>query len=142
MTATYSKPTYAPGYGDYYPKPFENNSLTQCEVRYRWFRALYEQKPELKLGGPSTRWVWQGLMAAKQCIQQTRQVKIPTLVLQGERDTVVSNAAQVRFITRLAKTNTNSQILILNNAKHELLFEKDEIRNQALDAILAHYANA
>ncbi len=141
MTATYSKPTYAPGYSDYYPKPFEDNPLTQCEVRYRWFRDLYEQKPELKLGGPSTRWVWQGLMAAKQCIQLTRQIKIPTLVIQGGLDKVVSNAAQVRFVTRLAKTNPNSQILIINDAKHELLFEKDEIRNQALDAILEHYSN-
>ncbi len=142
MTATYSKPTYAPGYGDYYPKPFEDNPLTQCEIRYRWFRDLYEQKPELKLGGPSTRWVWQGLMAAKQCIQLTRQVKIPTLVIQGGLDKVVSNAAQVRFVTRLAKTNPDSQILIINNAKHELLFEKDDIRNQTLDAILEHYSNS
>jgi len=140
LTATYSKPTYAPGYSDYYPKPFENNPLTQCETRYRWFRELYNRKPELQLGGPSTRWVWQGLMAAKQCIQLTRQIKIPTLVIQGEKDTIVSNAAQVRFITRLARTNPDSQILIINDAKHELLFEKDAIRNQALDAILDHFA--
>lgn len=140
LTATYSKPTYAPGYTDYYPKPFENNPLTQSETRYRWFRELYNRMPELQLGGPSTRWVWQGLMAAKQCIQLTRQIKIPTLVIQGEKDTIVSNAAQVRFVTRLAKTNPDSQILIINDAKHELLFEKDAIRNQALDAILEHFA--
>lgn len=141
LTAAYSKPTYAPGYGDYFAKPFENNMLTQCEIRYRWFRELYEKKPELKLGGPSTRWVWQGLMAAKQCIQLTRQVKIPTLVIQGGLDKVVNNAAQVRFVTRLARTNPESRILIIDNAKHEVLFEKDSYRNQALDGILEHFSH-
>lgn len=142
LTATASKPTYAPGYTDYYPKPFEENPLTQCEVRYRWFRELYEQKPELKLGGPSTRWVWQSLMATKQCIQLTRQITIPTLVLQGGKDTIVSNAAQIKFIARLAKTNPNSELLMILDAKHEILFEKDEFRNQALDAVLKHFTNA
>jgi len=140
LTAAYSKPTYAPGYRDYYPKPFEDNALTQSEVRYRWFRDLYEMKPELRLGGPSTRWVWQGLMAAKQCIQLTRQITIPTLVLQGGLDTVVSNAAQIRFITKLAKTNQKSELLVISDARHEILFEKDQYRNQALDAILKHFS--
>lgn len=140
LAATASKPTYAPGYRDYYAKPFADNPLTQCAVRYHWFRELYEQKPELKLGGPSTHWVWQSLMAAKQCIQLTRQITIPTLVLQGSKDTVVSNAAQIKFITRLARTNRNCELLMIDNAKHEILFEKDEFRNQALDAVLKHFS--
>ncbi len=111
-------------------------------MRYRWFRELYEQKPELKLGGPSTRWVWQSLMATKQCIQLTRQITIPTLVLQGGKDTIVSNAAQIKFIARLAKTNPSSELLMILDAKHEILFEKDEFRNQALDAVLKHFCSA
>lgn len=135
LTAIYSKPTYAPGYQAYTPKPFDINPLTQSEVRYRWFRELYEHKPELKLGGPTTRWVWQGLIAAKQCQLLTRQVKLPTLILQAGQDTIVSNADQIRFATKLAKTNPDSQLVTINGAKHELLFEKDNYRNQALDAI-------
>ncbi len=140
LTATYGKPTYVPGHKDYYQKPFEGNTLSQSEVRYRWFRELYEQKPELKLGGPATRWVWQSLMAAKQCIQLTRQITIPTLVLQAGQDIVVSNDAQLKFIKRLAKTNTNCQLISIENSRHEVLFEKDEYRNQALSSILAHFS--
>ncbi|MBY8057020.1 alpha/beta fold hydrolase [Vibrio fluvialis] len=141
LTALYSKPTYAPGYSAYLPKPFEINALSQSEVRYRWFRELYETRPELKLGGPSTRWVWQGLMAAKQCIQLTRQVRLPTLVLQAEADTIVSNEAQTRFVTKLARTNPHSAIEVILGSRHELLFEQDQYRNQALDALLNHFAN-
>ncbi|MFH4621373.1 MULTISPECIES: alpha/beta fold hydrolase [Vibrio] len=142
LTAIYHKPTYAPGYSAYYPKPFEINPLTHSEVRYRWFRDLYEAKPELKLGGPSTRWVWQGLMGAKQCILLTRQVRLPTLVIQAEADTIVSNQAQTRFVTKLARTNPHSAIEVVLGARHELLFEQDQYRNQALDAVLSHFAHA
>lgn len=139
LTYRYRTPHYAPGYGPYYAKPFAINPLTHSEVRYRWFRELYEQKPALKLGGPSTRWVWQGLKATRQCLQDTRQLTIPTLLLQAECDTIVSNASQTRFITQLAQTNTNSRIQLIHGAKHELLFESDCYRNQALDALFAHF---
>lgn len=135
MTALHSSPTYAPGYQGYVAKPFDINPLSQSKVRYHWFRDLYERMPELKIGGPSTRWVWQGLMAAKQCIQQTRQVKIPLLVVQAGNDQIVCNHDQRKFINKLTRTNPDAQMVTIDGAKHEVLFEKDEYRNQALDAI-------
>ncbi|MCW8348432.1 alpha/beta fold hydrolase [Vibrio sp. ZSDZ65] len=139
MTAIHPTPTYAPGYQGYVAKPFDINPLSQSKVRYHWFRELYELKPELKIGGPSTRWVWQGLMAAKQCIQQTRQIQIPLLLLQAGSDVIVSNQAQQRFMDRLHKTNNQAEMLVVNHAKHEVLFEKDEYRNQAMNALLQFF---
>ncbi|KFA95070.1 alpha/beta fold hydrolase [Vibrio sp. ER1A] len=141
MTAIYPKPTFAPGYQGYVAKPFDINPLSQSEVRYHWFRDLYEKMPELKIGGPSTRWVWQGLMAAKQCIQQTRQVKIPLLLVQAGADQIVSNQDQSKFINKLSRTNHQAQMITVQGAKHEVLFEKDEYRNQAMDAI-RHFFSA
>lgn len=140
LTNISSQPTYAPGHQAYFPKPFENNPLSQSEVRYRWFRALYEAKPQLKIGGPSTRWVWQGILAAKQCILHTRQINLPLLVLQASEDTIVSNPAQIKFIKKLANSNTQCGFKIIHGAKHEILFERDEYRNQALDAILYFFS--
>lgn len=139
LTAMYSKPTYAPGYQAYSAKPFEINPLSQSQVRYQWFRDLYQRKPELQVGGPSTRWVWQGLMAAKLCQLMTRQVKLPTLILQAGQDEIVSNADQIRFVTKLAKTNPSSKLVIIEGAKHELFFEKDRYRNQALDELFKQF---
>ncbi|MGY3571034.1 alpha/beta fold hydrolase [Vibrio paucivorans] len=139
LTAVYPKPTYAPGHQAYYPKPFDINPLSQSEVRYHWFRDLYEKMPELKIGGPSTRWVWQGLMAAKQCIQQTRQIRIPLLLLQASEDTIVSNRDQIRFIKKLVKTNHDCALKIIYGAKHEVLFEQDQYRNDALDTTLEFF---
>lgn len=140
LTAYYPKPTFAPGQESYFPKPFDGNFLSQSSVRYHWFRDLYEQRPELKIGGASTRWVWQGLMSSKQCILMTRQLKIPLLLLQAGDDQIVSNAHQLRFIKKLAKTNPKCAMQIVYGARHELLFETDEHRNQALDAIIHFFA--
>ena len=109
-------------------------------VRYQWFRRLYDESPSLQVGGPSTRWVWQGLMAAKQAIQQTRQIKIPLLLIQAGDEKIVSNSAQVKFISKLKKTNSDCQFKLVEGSRHEVLFEQDEYRNQTLDAINQFFA--
>lgn len=139
LTAIYPKPTFAPGQTAYFPKPFAGNLLSQSDVRYHWFRQLYEQKPEIQIGGASTRWVWQGLMASKQCILMTRHLKAPLLVLQASEDKIVSNQDQIRFMKKLAKTNTQCAMKIIHGSRHEVLFEKDEYRNDALDTILTFF---
>lgn len=141
LDAISAKPSYAPGQCAYYPKPFEDNRLSQSDVRYHWFRNLYENKPELRIGGASARWVWQGLMASKLCILLTRQVKLPLLLLQASEDQIVSNSAQIKFMKKLAKTNTHCALSIIHGARHEILFEKDECRNHALDTMLSFFAN-
>ena len=140
LTAFHAKPTYAPGQQAYYSKPFENNLLSHSKVRYQWFRCLYDGSPSLQVGGPSTRWVWQGLMAAKQAIQQTRQIKIPLLLIQAGEEKIVSNDAQVKFINKLKKTNSDCLFKVIEGSRHEVLFEQDEYRNQTLDAINQFFA--
>ncbi len=75
------------------------------------------------------------LMAAKQCFLLTRQVKIPVILIQAGNDRIVSNLAQKRFIDKLRKTNPHAELLSIEGAQHEILFETDKYRNQALDAI-------
>ncbi|CAE6925292.1 Lysophospholipase [Vibrio sp. B1FLJ16] len=140
LSAVSPLPRYAPGHQPYYPKPFEDNPLSQSYDRYQWFRSLYSDMPQLQVGGPSTRWVWQGLMAAKQCFLLTRQVKLPVLLIQAGNDRIVSNLAQKRFIDKLSKTNPHAELLPVEGAHHEILFETDKYRNQALDAIF-HFMN-
>ncbi|TFH89881.1 alpha/beta fold hydrolase [Vibrio ouci] len=139
LTAVYPKPTFAPGQVAYYPKPFAGNLLSQSDARYHWFRNWYEQHPELKIGGASTQWVWQGLMACKQCHLMTRHIKTPLLVMQAGDDKIVSNQAQTQFMKKLAKTHSQCEFKIIHDAKHELLFEQDQYRNQALDATLQFF---
>ncbi len=136
MTALQPKPDFAPGQAAYYAKPFEGNFLSQSDVRYRWFRDLYEQQPQLRIGGASARWVWQGLLSCKKCYLMTRHLKTPLLVMQAGDDKIVSNEAQIKLMKKLAKTNAQCAFTIVQGAKHELFFEQDEYRNQALEHTL------
>ncbi|NLS13646.1 alpha/beta fold hydrolase [Vibrio sp. SM6] len=131
-----SQPRYAPGHCAYYAKPFDGNLLTHSAVRYHWFRTLYDARPELQVGGPSSHWVWQSLLAAKQCVQLARHLPVPLLLLQAEDDVIVDNRAQDRFIQSAQRSNAPTTLLRFARAKHELLFERDDIRNQVLEAII------
>lgn len=121
-------PSYALGQSPYQAKPFLDNPLTTSEIRYQWFRDLYQAFPELQIGGPSNHWVNQGIKGAKRCIAQAPACTIPTLLMQGEKDKIVDNKSHLKF----QKKAPNCQLITIKEAKHELLFESDACRNQAL----------
>ena len=139
ITALVKQPFYITKNKAYYAKPFEINPLTSSFTRYKWFRNLYENKPELKLGGPSARWVWQGLKGAELCMANAEKVTIPLLLLQGSEDKIVSNQAQTTFIKKLARTNPDCRMKIIEGSRHEILFESDTHRNIALQEILSFF---
>ena len=139
LTALHPKPTLAPGQTHYVSKAFEQNRLSHSKIRYHWFRNLYEKHPEFQVGGVSTRWIWQALVACKQCYLMTRQVQVPLLVLQASKDEIVDNQSQVKFLKKLAKTSRVCAFKIIYGAKHELLFEQDQFRNQTLDSLLTFF---
>ncbi|MDV2857728.1 alpha/beta fold hydrolase [Oceanimonas sp. CAM02] len=126
---------YAPGQGGYEETPFADNELTHSEVRYRLFRELYRQRPELQLGGVSLQWLAQGLAAGDQAIADAGRIAAPVLVLQASKDVVVDNSAQSRFCRALGHCAGGGP-LIIEEASHELFIEQDRQRQQALNAIL------
>lgn len=130
-----SKPKYLTDNREYQAKPFNINPLTSSKVRYKWFRDLYENMPQLKVGGPSAHWVWQALTSAKNSIRNANKITIPTLLIQAASDVIVSNKAQVEFMSLLRKTNKASRLEIIENSKHEILFETDQIRDKTLSAL-------
>ncbi|MCW8329510.1 alpha/beta fold hydrolase [Photobacterium sp. SDRW27] len=136
------QPDYAPGQVPYYPKPFPNNPLCQSQARYKWFRDLYEHKPELKIGGPSARWVWQGIAAAKRCIAQAPDITTPILLLQGSDDFIVDNRAHNLFCQAMQQADRSCQLTVIDGARHELLFEADQYRHPALAATINHFRKA
>ncbi|MGR5120615.1 alpha/beta fold hydrolase [Vibrio astriarenae] len=139
MTRLSNEPQYAPGHKAYYAKPFADNPLSQSTTRYHWFRDLYEAQPKLKLGGPSTHWVWQSLTAIQDIFADTVDINSPLLLLQASEDKIVSNSAQIRFMRKLACTRKDCALKIVYGAQHELLFEQDTHRLETLNTILQFF---
>lgn len=120
---------YFLGQAGYQDKPFLNNQLMQNETRYRVFRQLYKENPNLRLGGVTVGWLKQAFTAIEQI--KSTSASLPVLLLQAEKDTIVDNQAQNQIVSK----NKLITKKVYQDSWHEILFEQDLIRDKALQDI-------
>jgi lysophospholipase len=116
-------------------QPFKTNKVTRDAARYDRNQSLYDRHPHLALGGPTARWVNTSISAMRKLTRRSENLnyRIPALVLIAANDQVVPRDAideAVRFLPA-------AHSLVIENAAHEMLQERDVIREQALAAIYA-----
>lgn len=129
---------YAPGQGDYKTLPFKDNVLTHSEERYQLMLEQYQATPEVQLGGVSIHWLRQAIDAGEQAIAQAGRITTPILVLQASKDVVVDNKAQDSFCQALPACS-GGQPQLFKKSAHELFFERDNQRRQALETVLSFF---
>jgi lysophospholipase len=120
--------SYFFGQADYDAQPFDKNTLTNSEVRYRVFCKMMDDYPQNKLGGISINWLLQAIMAMRKARLNASLMALPVLVLQAEQEQIVDNAKMTAFVSHLPQ----GKLIKVEKAKHELLFEKDEARKFTL----------
>jgi lysophospholipase len=114
---------------------FEINKVTRDAARYDRNQSLFDRYPHLALGGPTARWVNTSIAAVRKLTRRGDSLayRIPCLVLIAAKDQVVPRDAiddAVRFLPA-------AHSIIIENAAHEMLQDRDVIRQQALAAIFA-----
>jgi lysophospholipase len=120
---------YAPGKGPYRPEEslFETNTVTQSRARFNISKFIFTSWPHLVVGGPTTKWVHEGLKATKDI--HKIPYKTETLLFQAGLDEIVVNDRQTNF----CKSREDlCRLIYLKDAKHEILMEKDSIRSSVL----------
>ena len=126
---------YAPGQKDFRIERcrYEGNPLTSCPVRFAAFRDLAAGRPELTLGGATWGWLDASLrsMAITRRPGYLESIETPILLCAAGDEQVVSNASIELFARRLPR----ARLCRFSGARHELLIERDEIRDQVLAAI-------
>lgn len=127
-----NKPWYFPAHADYQEIPFLKNDLSHSKARYNKFRSVYDQHPEVQVGGPTFSWVVQALRAATQVESEAAAIQIPVTILQSGGDTVVDNRSHQRVLERLPQ----GRLVVVPGARHELFIELDDYRQQALTVLL------
>jgi lysophospholipase len=134
---------YVLGSGHWQPLPFVVNRLTHSRVRYRRTLRIFADNPQLRIGGPSYHWVRESLLAGRRVLVQAKNIHTPLLLLQAEDERVVGNHAQIAFCQAMKAAGNpcyGGMPLVIQGARHEILFERDEQRVQALDATLRFFA--
>jgi lysophospholipase len=111
-------------------RTFEKNDLTDSFARYELNRRRVEENPWAALGSPTFAWLAEAFAAIARIRNDTTTLQIPMLLLAGEEDTVVGWTVQKEF----CDAQPDCSFIILPRGKHELLMEKDQVR----DAVLQH----
>jgi len=135
-------PWYFLGQRLYKAKPFDDNLLTQCTIRYKAIYDLYSKENKIQLGGVTIHWLVEALKAERNIFTHLAKINTQLCVLQASSDKVVSNKKQTLFCQKLHQMSPEliaKKPIIIKNAHHELLFEKDKIRAESIDKVLQFF---
>ena len=117
--------------------PFDGNRLTSDRLRFERARDVLKAAPKLAIGSPTLGWV-AAACSSVSMINSLRfldSVRVPILVVAAGNDQIVSTDAIEHFASRLK----NCTRIVVAGSKHEILQERDELREQfwaAFDAYI------
>ena len=132
LVATGKGEEYAPGQGFASAAVYEDNPTTSSYDRWsKWEEDLMTQHEELRFWGYTTGWVQQSFRGSRYARKVAPELEMPILILQAEIDAYATRAGQRSFRNR-AK---NCEMIRIAGSRHQLLMERDEIRNDVLDHI-------
>jgi lysophospholipase len=114
------------------PGSSRQNFLTACPDRYADELWWWKREPGFNLGVPTWGWLAAAYRSSAALTpERLRGIRVPLLFVATERDRLVSAAA----IRRAASTVPGAELLMFEDAGHEILREADEVRLDALARI-------
>jgi lysophospholipase len=116
---------------------FEGNTLTSDRERFMRNVSVLQAAPELGVGPPTIGWLKAAIASIERVGDEkfAPKVRVPVLMLAASDDKIVDSEAVEGLAVRL---RAGSQI-VLRGARHEILQERDSIREQfwaAFDAFV------
>lgn len=95
-------------------------------------RAWSLHNPKLQVGNATIQWIIESLASSKILKKNLHKINIPVLIAIAGKEELVDNSK----IRKAVRKITNTKLLNFPNAKHEILMETDDIRNQFLEETL------
>lgn len=112
-------------------REFKDNPLTSSKNRWDlWEKKILPENPEIISGGATNRWLNESINACQKALDNSFRIRTPVLILKAEKDTVVKPESMDVLCEK-----TDCEKISFDNARHEILMERDSIRNIALDGI-------
>jgi lysophospholipase len=109
-------------------RTFEGNLLTSDPERFLVEKKAAAGNPDLALGGLTFGWLAATLTSTSFILQTEylEQIFTPIVIVSGGRDRVVSARAQRAVCARMP----NCRLIVIGQARHEILMETDRIRSE------------
>jgi lysophospholipase len=116
---------------------FDTNLLTTDREVFDWMQRQTREHPELTLGGPSLSWLFAALREMRS-LRVARPPRYPALTFVGANEAIVEHAA----IRTIMRRWPGGRLDVVEDARHELLMERSQVRERFLAATLAHFSHA
>lgn len=131
------KGKYVIGKNPFSPSYSFNSTGTTSENRWMYVNDIINEHEEFQKGEASYQWLNESFKAADEFTKKENasKVKIPVLLFQAGEDSYVRNGGQDKF----AKYAENCELVRIENAKHEIYFEKDSIQQPYLKQVFEFY---
>lgn len=118
-------------------EPFASNRLTTDPVRYARNQTILRAAPQLAIGDPTIGWVNAAFrqMRRFESPEYMLRARTPTLIITSGRDQIVETRAAERFAQRADLAT----LINVPGARHEIMQERDDLRDQfwrAFDAFI------
>ena len=133
----------------YAPFPVQGNLYTGSAVRSQRVLDQNSAAPTTVLSSPTWGWIARSCDAAHAARSDAAQVTTPVLVLVAGQDKIVLNHGAVQFCQRLAAGRPGAGCggpdggpVVVTGAEHEMLIERDALRQQAMGRALAFLQQA
>ena len=134
-------PKYAPGqtgYNDDY-SDFSGNDVTNSLLRYHVKITAYKEVPGARVGGPSVQWLEQSCKHMKLAFKNISHIAAPFVIFTAGDESVVNPEANQKFVAKAQKLGKSCKEIYVENAKHELLMEVDDVRMKVMEDILLFF---
>ncbi|MFM2409845.1 MAG: hypothetical protein RL481_673 [Pseudomonadota bacterium] len=120
------------------PLNVRHNILTHDDDRYADEMFWWQKRPEVRQGPPSWHWVERAIASTRMLSEPgvMEAVTTPTLLMATSADKLVDT----KRIIRDAKRLPNAELIMFGNeAAHELLRERDAVRDRCMTAIRSFF---
>ena len=128
------------GYKDDKSK-FKGNTLTGSRLRYERMVDAFAEVPEARLGGATYQWVHRSCQQFDYLFYNIDKIKTPFILFSAEKEKIVYPYAHQKFMTAAKELGKECIAYEVDNAKHELLIEKDPARSKTVSETLDFYSS-
>lgn len=130
---------YVIGKGPYVGGDYDVENIGTSSVnRYDYVHNIVTSNEIFQKGDCANRWLNEAFKATEQTVKEenSAKVKIPVILFQAGQDTYVRPGGQNKF----AEGAENCKLIRLENARHEMYMERDEIQKPYFDEIFNFYS--
>ena len=128
---------YVLGKKPYTPEYNKDKIGTTSLNRYEYIHDIVADNENLQRGGASYNWTKQAFTTTEEIVKEENasKVEITVLIFQAGHDTYVKAEGQNKF----AKAAKDCKIIKLDNSRHEIYLERDEIQKPYLEEVFEFY---